>query len=705
MSSTVSADKNDAEYLEHIDTDSTLSLSVEKLAALFREHRGSIVCFTGAGISTSAGIPDFRSGLGSATGMPAGKWCKDATASQWSAGEQRAEQAAAQRTTSCLNAVPTPSHMSLVKLAEEGYLAGLISQNCDGLHRRSGFPPSRLAELHGNTNLEYCAWCGQEYFRDFRASTGRRTMGVRLKKELWATRDAHNPDLINPRKGNHYTGRRCQKDGCDGYLFDSTIDFGDNLPATHIKRGYDLAANATLCLVLGSRCAVSPACDMPISVGKGGGELVVVNLQRTAADAHSTLRIGAKIDDVLVPLMEALGLAIPTFKLQRHVWVERGAAGDGKAGKAGVTAGGSVDDTVSVRCVDEGLPHDALWNVQALYRITEPTGQAAAQQRETKEGTEGEEGKEGKEDAMDGEEGKEDAMEGKEADGAPLLQHGRSLHSTPDVHPFTVRLNQDTRVNADGPRRRSQKTHSYPKPGDTCDVEIMPWHNVDYPGLSSVRKPKKYAWHLSPDVCDVLDHIRPVAVGSGRSGSSGGGVGGVGVGGSGSGGGGSGGSGEGVKTTAVWVVDAGEKHGPFMQHRLPAPTDAGVGATWAGQALKALTQSSTKTVDSGIHCDALTLMFRAHYGEVPVQLPFPAPDTRTLYHLQYDPMAREWLPAEVVEHEGRKASGSDGGGSKAKKGSKKKKSGKDKTPADVAVPGVAGGAAGDGTKDGNCLIM
>jgi hypothetical protein len=339
----------------------------------------------------------------------------------------------------------------------------------------------------------------------------------------------------------------------------------------------------------------------------------------------------------MVPLMEALGLAIPTFKLQRHVWVERGAAGDGKAGdgkagdgKAGTTAGGSVDETVSVRCVDEGLPHDALWNVQALYRVTEPTGQAAAQQRETKEGTEG----------------KEDATEGKEADGAPLLQHGRSLPSNPDVHPFTVRLNQDTRVHADGPRRRSQKTHSYPKPGDMCDVEIMPWHNVDYPGLSSVRKPKKYAWHLSPDVCDVLDHIRPVAVGNGRSGSVGG------VGGSGS----SGSSGgEGVKTTAVWVVDAGEKHGQLMQHRLPAPTDAAVGATWAGQTLKALsaTQSSTKTVDSGIlHCDALTLMFRAHYGEVPMQLPFPAPDTRTLYRLQYDPMAREWLPAEVVEHEG-----------------------------------------------------
>ena len=58
--------------------------------------------------------------------------------------------------------------MALVALQREGYLLGLISQNCDGLHRRSGFPPQHLAELHGNSNLEYCGWCGAEYLRDFR---------------------------------------------------------------------------------------------------------------------------------------------------------------------------------------------------------------------------------------------------------------------------------------------------------------------------------------------------------------------------------------------------------------------------------------------------------------------------------------------------------------------------------------------------------
>lgn len=80
-------------------------------------------------------------------------------------------------------------------------------------------------------------------------------------------------------------------------MFDSTIDFGDNLPELHINRGYDLANNAELMIVLGSRCSVSPACDMPISVGISGRPLVVVNLQSTGADPHAQLRIGAKIDD------------------------------------------------------------------------------------------------------------------------------------------------------------------------------------------------------------------------------------------------------------------------------------------------------------------------------------------------------------------------------------------------------------------------
>ena len=66
-----------------------------------------------------------------------------------------------------LQALPSPSHMAMVKLHEEGLVKFTISQNVDGLHRRSGLPASQLAELHGNTNLEKCQQCGRQYFRDF----------------------------------------------------------------------------------------------------------------------------------------------------------------------------------------------------------------------------------------------------------------------------------------------------------------------------------------------------------------------------------------------------------------------------------------------------------------------------------------------------------------------------------------------------------
>ena len=109
--------------------------------------------------------------------------------------------------------------MSIVALQRLGIVHGLVSQNTDGLHRRSGFPPECLAELHGNGNLEYCGWCGKQYVRDLKAT--RRWLGRDLKDELW---EAHSQlGLINPRSGNHYTGRRCQVPGCGGYLFDSTV--------------------------------------------------------------------------------------------------------------------------------------------------------------------------------------------------------------------------------------------------------------------------------------------------------------------------------------------------------------------------------------------------------------------------------------------------------------------------------------------------
>jgi len=114
---------------------------------------------------------------------------------------------------------------ALVELQRRGILKCLVSQNCDGLHLRSGINPTCLAELHGNMNLETCSKCDAKYLRDYDAATG----------------------LFN-----HYTGRNCDKPDCAGRLKDSIIHFGENLPEDELRKAFTHAEKADLCLVLGN---------------------------------------------------------------------------------------------------------------------------------------------------------------------------------------------------------------------------------------------------------------------------------------------------------------------------------------------------------------------------------------------------------------------------------------------------------------------
>lgn len=113
---------------EYFDSAEVLEQRANELVALIKQSKHFVV-FTGAGISTSAGIPDFRG--------PQGVWTLQAE------GRVRTEP-----TVSTLKAIPTPSHMSLVKLQNEGILKYVISQNVDGLHRRSGLSPDKVHILH-----------------------------------------------------------------------------------------------------------------------------------------------------------------------------------------------------------------------------------------------------------------------------------------------------------------------------------------------------------------------------------------------------------------------------------------------------------------------------------------------------------------------------------------------------------------------------
>jgi NAD-dependent SIR2 family protein deacetylase len=255
---------------EHMDAPEVLETKLRKLDQMIRESR-HIVVFTGAGISTSAGISDFRG--------PMGVWTRKAQGQAPIAG------------TSTVKALPTKTHMGIVELHRRGILRYVISQNCDGLHRRSGLPASAISELHGNSNIEICETCGRRFFRDYKA----------VRKE-------HTFD--------HFTGRFCI---CKGRLLESTIDFGQNLPRAPLVKAQEESEKADLHIVFGSSLTVSPACDMPRSTAENGGKLVIVNLQKTPLTPQAALQVHAPTDVVMESLMQRLGIPIPNFRLERRI--------------------------------------------------------------------------------------------------------------------------------------------------------------------------------------------------------------------------------------------------------------------------------------------------------------------------------------------------------------------------------------------------
>eukprot|EP01017_Pseudomicrothorax_dubius_P003548 TRINITY_DN10534_c0_g1_i2.p1 TRINITY_DN10534_c0_g1~~TRINITY_DN10534_c0_g1_i2.p1 ORF type:complete len:398 (-),score=77.10 TRINITY_DN10534_c0_g1_i2:37-1230(-) len=301
------AHKTDEEKKEFFDTPEELDRKIGILAELIK-HSRHFVAFTGAGISTSAGIPDYRSGVN--TVLPTG-------AGVWEAKAKKLPPAKANFRKSMHSAVPTPCHMALCALEARGYLKFLISQNVDGLHRKSGFPPSKLAELHGNTNLEFCKKCKRKYMRDFRCRTAEKVH-------------------------DHRTGRFCDDPACRGELYDSIINFGENLPEQELEDGFVNSARADLHLAMGSSLRVTPAADMPYETAKKGGKLIIVNLQATPLDKVAFMKINALIDDVMTRLVQKLDITIPPFILRRRLG----------ASKVNVEKSGRTVETFLLRGLD-----------------------------------------------------------------------------------------------------------------------------------------------------------------------------------------------------------------------------------------------------------------------------------------------------------------------------------------------------------------
>eukprot|EP01105_Mastigella_eilhardi_P018140 TRINITY_DN4196_c0_g1_i1.p1 TRINITY_DN4196_c0_g1~~TRINITY_DN4196_c0_g1_i1.p1 ORF type:complete len:515 (-),score=143.31 TRINITY_DN4196_c0_g1_i1:78-1622(-) len=254
------------EIKEFFDTPEDFEIKMKSLAELVKKSK-YIVVYTGAGISTSASIPDYRG--------PKGVWTMQDKGGR------------AEMNITLEEAVPTSAHMAIAELVRTGVVAYVVSTNIDGLHRRSGIPKDKISELHGNCYIETCNKCHTEYHRSYDVSSVKHV-------DMYA---------FDP----HATGRKCDK--CDGYLIDSIINFGESLPVLPTAVAVESSRKADLALVLGTSMMVHPACDMP---GQAR-EMVICNLQRTMFDKQCSLRIFERTDKVMTRLMELLGVRVPPF--------------------------------------------------------------------------------------------------------------------------------------------------------------------------------------------------------------------------------------------------------------------------------------------------------------------------------------------------------------------------------------------------------
>jgi NAD-dependent deacetylase len=253
--------------MDHLDD------GVRRLADLIAGSR-RIVAFTGAGMSTESGIPDFRS--------PGGIWDRyapiqyadflasaDARRETWRRGLQTYPVVAA--------AEPNPAHRALVELEERGQLLAVVTQNIDGLHLRAGHEPERVVELHGNAHGVRCLDC-----------------------DMLAPRDVVHERVIAGEEEPPCVD-------CGGILKPTTVSFGEPMPRRPLSRAETLMRQSDLVLVVGSTLVVYPAAGLPEIGVASGARLAIVNMSETPLDDLATVLVRGRAGEVLPP---AVSLAV-----------------------------------------------------------------------------------------------------------------------------------------------------------------------------------------------------------------------------------------------------------------------------------------------------------------------------------------------------------------------------------------------------------
>jgi NAD-dependent deacetylase len=231
-----------------------------------------VAVFTGAGISTESGIPDFRS--------PGGVWSKmkpimfqDFVASP---GVRReAWTRVFNKSAGWTGAVPNAGHNAVATLAIAGKVSAIITQNVDNLHQDSGAPLDKVIELHGNATYAKCLDCSQRHELD---------------------------DLQLP----YERGEEIVCTYCAGLLKTATISFGQSMPEAEMMRATEESRACDLFLVLGSSLVVFPAAGLPIEAKRHGAKLIIVNREPTDLDDYADLVLNEEIGPLLTETLSLL---------------------------------------------------------------------------------------------------------------------------------------------------------------------------------------------------------------------------------------------------------------------------------------------------------------------------------------------------------------------------------------------------------------
>jgi NAD-dependent deacetylase len=244
------------------------------IAELRRLLAGSrrAVGFTGAGISTESGIPDFRS--------PGGLWAHNRpipfdefVSSQEARNEAWRRKFAMEDTFRA--AKPTRGHRALARLVATGKMSVVITQNIDNLHQASGVPAHKVIELHGNGTYAHCLDCAVRYEIDWVRERFTKSRGVA-------------PD--------------CEQ--CGGPVKSATVSFGQSMPEDAMRRAEVETRKCDLFLAIGSSLVVWPAAGFPVMAKRNGARLVIINREETDLDHEADLVVRDEIGDVLAPFLD-----------------------------------------------------------------------------------------------------------------------------------------------------------------------------------------------------------------------------------------------------------------------------------------------------------------------------------------------------------------------------------------------------------------